>query len=103
VRDITIAAIVPKHALLYPSRPNPFHRETEISFELKAEAHVSLRIYDAAGRLVRTLENGRLAPDLHVRGWDGLDDEGTRVGAGVYFYSLDTGSEIRTQKMVLTR
>jgi len=62
---------------------------------------VSLRIYDIAGRTVRTLVNGRLDAGAHQRVWDGRGDSGQRVAAGIYFYRLDTEQGLQTRRMVM--
>jgi hypothetical protein len=83
--------------------PNPFNPETTIRFDLATEAAVSLRVYDAAGQIVRTLEQGGLPAGSHVVLWNGLDDVGTRVGSGVYFYELRAGTFTSMKKMTLLR
>ncbi|HSG27180.1 MAG TPA: FlgD immunoglobulin-like domain containing protein, partial [Candidatus Krumholzibacterium sp.] len=88
---------------LYSCYPNPFNPCTRISFDLGAPCQVDLRIFDVAGRLVRTLV------DEHRRGgrfeeiWDGRDDRGGKVASGVYFYRLRAAEFIESKKMVLLR
>jgi len=48
----------------------------------------ALRIFDASGRQVRTLLDGVAGPGTRQVVWDGRDDEGSRVPAGVYFTGL---------------
>jgi hypothetical protein len=78
--------------------PNPFNPETVIEFTLRgADASrgrvpVTLRVYDVAGRLVRTLvDEERSAGVLHAVSWDGRDHAARRVASGVYFYRLNAG------------
>jgi hypothetical protein len=83
--------------------PNPFNPATRIEFGLKAPANVSLRIYDAAGRVVRVLaEDARLA-GTYAELWDGKDNGGRAVASGIYFYRLDAGTFTQTRKMVLLK
>ena len=78
-------------------------RLTEIVFELPMAAHVTLRIYDIGGRLVRTLVEGKLHPDLHHVHWDGHNDLGNAVVSGVYWYRLETGDRTLSRKLVVAR
>ncbi|MFO7674872.1 MAG: FlgD immunoglobulin-like domain containing protein, partial [bacterium] len=54
-------------------RPNPFSRQTQIRYQIGREGEVLLRVYDAGGRLVRTLSSGRQKPGAYVVTWDGSD------------------------------
>jgi hypothetical protein len=85
-----------------PPAPNPFRSTTRLSFGLPRAGEVSLRIYDLAGRRIRTLQEGMLEPGLHSRTWDRRTDRGDAVSAGVYFARLVVGGvESRKQKLVL--
>jgi hypothetical protein len=93
----------PEGTYLSQNVPNPFNPTTRIEFGLKDAARVSLRIYDAAGRLVRVLiENDRSA-GRHVEMWDGRDAGGRQLASGIYFYRLTAGRFDQTNKMVLLR
>lgn len=72
-------------------RPNPFGRETRVRYRLGSPGQIDLRIYDAAGRLVRTLANSAEMPaGAHEIPWDGLDASGRRASAGRYYLRLDS-------------
>ncbi|HDR00260.1 MAG TPA: hypothetical protein ENN51_08275 [candidate division WOR-3 bacterium] len=83
--------------------PSPFNRTTTVHYNLARDAEVLLRVYDASGRQVRTLENGRLRAGSRHATWDGRDDAGRRVAHGVYFVRLDTPGRQVKVKTVLTR
>jgi flagellar hook assembly protein FlgD len=84
------------------NHPNPFNSQTTISFTLAEAQGVSLRIYDLKGAVVRTLLDGSVLPaDSHDAVWDGRDDGGLDVAAGVYFYRLEAGGADVTKKMTL--
>jgi hypothetical protein len=84
--------------------PNPFNPKTTICYELPDERMLDLRIYDVSGRLVRELLGGALIPaGRHGAEWDGRDESGRSVSAGVYFYRLSTGAESDFGRMVLVR
>jgi hypothetical protein len=70
------------------SRPNPFEKGTSIEYRLNSSAVVKLRVYDAAGKLVRTLTDARLSAGPHAMYWDGRNDDGRRLSAGTYFIKL---------------
>ena len=63
--------------------------------------HVALRIYNARGRLVRTLISESKAPGIYTAHWNGRTDGGARAASGVYFYRMDAGTFSATRKMLL--
>ncbi len=83
--------------------PNPFNPSTSISFQIPTAGFVNLNIYDAAGKLVRTLVDGHKTEGLHAVNWNGKDNNGAAVASGIYFYKLNAGSFVETKKMVLMR
>lgn len=64
---------------------------------------MSLRIYDASGRLVRVLVEGVRAAGNHTELWDGRDSRGAAAASGIYFYRFEAGAFRETRKMVLLR
>jgi flagellar hook capping protein FlgD len=89
-------------ARVLPARPNPFSDATDISFELPAAKHVTLRVYSATGRLVRTLVDATVPLGLHRAAWNGRDEAGRVVASGIYFVKLSTGdveSTIRVMRL----
>ncbi len=84
--------------------PNPFNPATSIHFSLpESAATVSLRVYDVAGRLVKTLHLGALPEGDHQVVWRGDDTEGRTVASGVYYCRLEAAGHVRTRSMVLAR
>jgi hypothetical protein len=83
--------------------PNPFNPQTTIAFSVKDRAHVSLKVYNVAGQLVRTLLDDSFAAGPHKKVWDGRNDAGQQVSSGVYFYKLVTSDFSQTKKMVLLK
>ena len=89
---------------LHANVPNPFNPRTTISYDLPAAAQVSLKIYDLAGRRVKVLQEGvSEKPGRHDITWDGRDDSGRRVPAGVYLFRLEAGGYSETRRMVLVK
>ncbi len=102
--DLTTAAPdAPRRLDLAPNYPNPFNPSTRLTFTLPRQGRVSLRIYDPAGRLVRTLVEGELPAGVQQVTWNGRDAAGRSVGAGVYFARLVTPDGERLQKMLLVK
>lgn len=88
---------------LQQNHPNPFNPRTNISYSLPEPGHVSLRIYDLRGLLVRTLVDEPRSAGEHVEVWRGQDQSGAAVSSGVYFARLVSEHGVLTRKMVLTR
>ena len=83
--------------------PNPFNPSTQIVFSLERPAAVQLAVYDASGRQVAALLDARFEPGRHEAAWDGRDDDGRLVPAGVYFARLQTGDRVESLKMALIK
>lgn len=89
--------------MAYNNYPNPFNPMTTIKFDLPHVSKVSLRIYDVAGRLVRTMVEGDLPAAQHSVVWNGTDEAGRRQASGVYYYRLVTDDSAATRKMMLVK
>ncbi len=100
--DITDATIPVKYALMQ-NYPNPFNPTTTISFNLPEKANVSLKIYNVAGQLIKTLTDQNWEAGEHKIAWNGTNDLGSNVASGVYFYKIETPSFQSTKKMVLLK
>ncbi|MEW6754943.1 MAG: FlgD immunoglobulin-like domain containing protein, partial [Candidatus Latescibacterota bacterium] len=89
---------------LLPAYPNPFNPHTTLSVEVPgAAATVDLRIYDTLGRPVRSLLRGWLRSGTHPVVWDGRDDAGGQVAAGVYLCRLGLGRGTQLGRVVKLR
>jgi hypothetical protein len=93
----------PRVTTLGQNYPNPFNPSTRIAFGLATRGHVRLCIYDASGRLVRTLVDESRAAGRYEEAWDGRDGHGHAAASGIYLYRLDAGAFTETRKMVLLR
>jgi hypothetical protein len=84
--------------------PNPFNPSASVSFSLGSTQVVDLKIYDPAGRLVRTLLRASMAAGRHLIAWDGTDDDGRSAASGVYLVRLATeGGTWQTIKATLSQ
>ena len=104
--DLMLAAamLLPTQTVLLPNYPNPFNPETWIPYHLATAADVTVHIYSANGRLVRTLAVGNQPAGIyHSRSraayWDGKNGTGERAASGVYFYTLSAGDFSATRRM----
>ncbi|MGD9402894.1 MAG: M28 family peptidase [bacterium] len=94
----------PASTMLHPARPNPAGSAAVLKYDIAGPARVELRVYDAAGRLVRTLIDRPHVPGAYEVAWDGMNESGERNPPGVYFLSLKTGAGTgQVQKVVLVR
>ncbi len=82
--------------------PNPFNPGTRLDYRIKASGHLSLRVYNVRGQLVRTLIDGPVETSGHVM-WDGTDEGGAQVASGVYFSETRMGKELQINKMALIK
>ncbi|MGH7724171.1 MAG: S8 family serine peptidase [Candidatus Eiseniibacteriota bacterium] len=80
--------------------PNPFRTTTRVALTLPRSGTASLRIYNVAGRLVRTLVDGPLAAGVHTRVWDGRGDSGVAAAPGMYFYRFRAEGRTLGQKVL---
>ncbi len=86
-------------SVLEQNIPNPFNSSTRINYTLAYQSKVCLTIYNIEGELVRTLQNTLVAAGKYAVDWNGLNDQGTAVGSGIYFYRLQTDGFTKTMKM----
>jgi flagellar hook capping protein FlgD len=70
------------------AHPNPFHPRTTIHFRNAEAGRVEIAFWDIQGRLVRKLVHENAPPGDHAMVWDGRDDTGQQVEAGIYFYRM---------------
>ncbi|MYB68040.1 MAG: T9SS type A sorting domain-containing protein [Gemmatimonadetes bacterium] len=94
------AAAQPTQYRLGASYPNPFNPSVVLPLELATDAaKVSLRVYDVLGRRVRQVWQGPLGAGSHRFAWDGRDEAGKAVAAGVYVYQVAVDGRMEAKKM----
>ena len=103
-----LASTLPEQTLLFANYPNPFNPETWIPYQLAADTHVEIHIYDARGSLVRSLKLGHQHAGIYTSRsraayWDGRNDVGERVASGIYFYQLKAENVSFLRKMVILK
>ncbi|MEA3475054.1 MAG: lectin like domain-containing protein [Candidatus Cloacimonadota bacterium] len=86
--------------------PNPFTKKTSISYTLPKPAHVSIKIYNIKGQLVKTLVDENKPAGYHTVDWDVLEipaSAGTGMSSGIYFYKFEAEGKTLIKKMILIR
>ncbi|MBP6875250.1 MAG: C39 family peptidase [Candidatus Eisenbacteria bacterium] len=98
-------AQLPLAISLGPGIPNPFSTMTSVLLAIPAgeDERVSVQVYDASGRLLRTLCAEALPPGVRRLAWDGTDDTGGLVGSGLYFLRAKTAHVNFTRRIVCVR
>lgn len=98
--DTEVATGAPLAFRLASCAPNPFRAGTAIRFELPRETRARVKVYDVAGRLVRTLVDADLPAGRHESAWDGRDTAGRRTASGVYLLRMQAGTFGAVRKLV---
>ncbi len=90
--------IHPSAFILHPASPNPFNSSTVLSYQLQAPSHVSLKVFDTAGRIISTLVDDKQSAGTHESTLDG-----SGLVSGIYIARLEAGGFSATQKLVLLK
>jgi streptogramin lyase len=94
----------PAGARLLPTVPNPLRGRGRIVFDLERRGTVSVRLCDVSGRVVRRAPGmADLPSGRHEWDWDGTDDRGRVVPAGVYFVVLEAGGRRSVARAVMVK
>ena len=87
--------------------PNPFTRASVLRFDLPSAPSgkwpVNVSVFNVAGRRVRTIVNEPLAGGRYTYEWDGRDDGGRTVSAGIYFLNVGAGPYSKTDRLLFLR
>lgn len=85
--------------------PNPFNPSTRIPFEIGGTkpVDVQVNVYNLLGQKVAVLLNKELLPGNYEIAWNALDQSGSKVPAGIYFYELLAGEFRQIHKMLLVK
>ncbi len=105
-RNVTsIGASTPSSArnVILRNFPNPFLSSTIITYRLLRPGRVKLAVYDLLGRSIRTLVRGNQSPRMYHVSWDGRNEAGEPVPAGLYLCYLRTGNKVVTHSMILQK
>ena len=94
---------IPKNFRLNNNYPNPFNPSTNIPFSISNQDNVSIIIYDVNGSRITELLNRHMPKGAYSINWNGKDERGSKVSAGVYLYSMKSGEYQHTKKMILLK
>ncbi|MFN3871495.1 MAG: T9SS type A sorting domain-containing protein [Ignavibacterium sp.] len=100
---VEVSVVAPKEFSLEQNFPNPFNPSTQITFNLKTDSDVTLKVFNLLGQEIATLVNGRLSAGIQQ-----IEFRADNITSGVYFYRIDAkgidGTNFSsTKKMILNR
>jgi hypothetical protein len=96
-------AALPGVFTLLPNFPNPFNPSTTIRYELQEKTDVHLAVYNLQGQQIQILTAGSQSAGSHQAMWNGRDENGRDMAAGVYICQLRANDRIQQTKMILVR
>ncbi|MCX7995482.1 MAG: T9SS type A sorting domain-containing protein [candidate division WOR-3 bacterium] len=89
-----------KNLTLYP---NPSYDNIKCNFALKTSQHLRINIFDATGRIIRTIADKEFSPDAYEFIWNGCDNSGKKVSNGTYIFVVETEKETIARTAIITR
>jgi parallel beta-helix repeat protein len=106
-RDRSKGSTLPKTVSLFQNYPNPFNPTTTIAFDIPGTQgvvqQVQLTVYNIRGKQVIKLIDSEYEPGSHRIVWDGRNEKGEQISSGIYLYTLRSGENVYTRKMVLLK
>ena len=108
VVNVTLLSLEDLHGLpeefaIHQNYPNPFNPTTTLRYDIPEDGNVSIFIYDMMGRQIRMLVNRNVSAGYHFIQWDGNNQSGSPVAAGVYIYVLQSENYRGLKKMILLK
>jgi 3',5'-cyclic AMP phosphodiesterase CpdA len=84
--------------------PNPFNAETIIEYSLPEPCHVTVKVFDLQGKILRILDDGQKDTGFYKTIWDGKNERGNIAASGLYFYKIETSSgQTEIKRMVFLK
>ena len=96
-------ALTPNQFKVFNAYPNPFNPVTTLRYQLPEANMVTVTIYDMAGKEVKTLIHQQQTAGVHGVQWNGANNLGNTVSAGIYLYQVHSGVYNQTNKMILLK
>jgi hypothetical protein len=96
-------ASLPTEFALRQNYPNPFNPSTQIAYDLASPRHVSLKIFNTMGQVVKTLVDSEQPAGRYTITWDGTSEAGTRVASGVYLYIIKAGDFVQSRRLTVLK
>ena len=97
-KEVTVNVEAPHKFKLFQNYPNPFNPETNISFSVQTQTHVSIVVYNLNGKIVEKIFNGEKEPGLYNQVWNASGKP-----SGVYFIKLITNENVQTKKCLFLK
>jgi hypothetical protein len=101
---VDVGSEIPARFAAYRPAPNPFARGVQLRFDLPLAPAgrwpVEVAVYNVAGRKVRTLVQADLEPGAYAYAWDGRDEGGVTMAAGIYFVRIRAGTNEARERVV---
>ena len=88
---------------LYQNYPNPFNYRTRSKIYIDSYNSINIAIFGLNGKKIKPLFNGYKAPGYHIFDWDGTNELGTSVSAGLYFMSTSSDNMVQSNKMIFLK
>ena len=105
--SVGVPSDLPVRFAAYRPTPNPFSSAATLRFDLPAapggQWPVDVSIFNVAGRRVKTVVKSDLPPGRYSYGWDGRDDGGAPVSAGIYFLRVSAGANEARERLIYLR
>jgi len=95
--------VIDLNTVLYQNIPNPFNPVTNIKFYLENSGHISLKVFNLKGQLVKILVDDLLPVGDHNLIWNGKNENGDHSASGIYFYVLKTKDFSERKKAILLK
>jgi hypothetical protein len=95
---VEINGTVPQKFAVEQNYPNPFNPTTTINYSVPEKSNITLKVFDVLGREVATLVNGQVEVGNHQVTFDA-----SKLSSGIYYYTLQSGNNISTKKMMLVK
>jgi hypothetical protein len=103
VEPVTVQVTGVMGGVSIAAAPNPINPESRITYYTPSAGRVTVRVFDVAGRLVRTLADGVVPTGYHTTAWSGESDRGSGLASGVYYLRIDAPSGSESRSIVLMR
>ena len=88
---------------LYQNYPNPFNYRTRSKIYIESYDFINIAIFGLNGKKIKHLFKGDIAPGYHIFDWDGTNELGTTVSAGLYFMSTSSDNMVQSNKMIFLK
>jgi len=99
----TPSGVIPGAQFATKAFPNPFNPKVTVSYNMPKRGHVTVKIFNIRGELVRTLVDDVMDAGTQSVDWNGTSNSGSSVASGVYFYEARYGDEVQVNKITMVK